>query len=116
MQSRALLAAVLGAALGAMLPARAQTGPALELFTRADKGACIACHQLPPGVGPASRATLGPALAGERMRALGKEGIRDAIEDPMRQNPDTVMPPYGRHRILDSKEIARLVEFLRGLP
>lgn len=89
---------------------------ALGLYTRADKGRCIACHQLPQGAGPATLADLGPRLEGARMRELGRERIRQAIEDPLRANPDTVMPPYGRHRILEAGEIARLVEFLHALP
>jgi sulfur-oxidizing protein SoxX len=105
--------------LAAALPllAAAQPRPdAAALFTRADKGRCIACHQLPDGAGPATRADLGPRLEGTRMRQLGREGIRQAIEDPMRANPDTVMPPYGRHRILDAAEIALLVDYLHALP
>ena len=50
------------------------------------------------------------------MRALGKAAVRESIVDPTRANPDTVMPPFGRHRILDAKEIDRLVEFLDALP
>ena len=89
---------------------------ALGLYTRSDKGRCIACHQLPQGVGPATRADLGPRLDGTRLRELGPQRLREVIEDPLRSNPDTVMPPYGRHRILDAAEIARLVEFLHALP
>ena len=87
-----------------------------ELFTRVDKGHCIACHQLPAGAGPATRSDLGPALAGERMRALGKAQVRAIISDPTRANPATVMPPYGRHRILDEREIGVLTDFLHALP
>ena len=103
-------------ACGLALPVSAQqpTGP--ELFARADKGHCMACHRLPQGVLPSSRADLGPQLEGARMRALGKAGIRAAIEDPMGANPNTVMPPFGRHRILEPAEIERLVEFLHALP
>jgi sulfur-oxidizing protein SoxA len=50
------------------------------------------------------------------MRALGKPGIREVIVDPMRANPSTVMPPFGRHRVLDNAEIERLVEYLYALP
>lgn len=89
---------------------------ALELYVQRDKGHCIACHQLPAGVGPATRSDLGPALDGTRMRALGKAALRQAIEDPTHANPGTVMPPYGRHRILTREEIDRLVEFLNALP
>ena len=115
MKSRALLLGAL--AFAAALPAGAERPlSALELFVQRDKGHCIACHQLPAGVGPASNADLGPKLEGSRMRALGKAAVREAIVDPTRANPDTVMPPFGRHRILDAKEIDRLVEFLDALP
>ena len=102
--------------LAPALAAAQAPADALDLYTRADKGSCIACHQLPQGVGPATRADLGPRLEGTRMRELGRDRIREVIVDPMRANPDTVMPPYGRHRILEAAEIARLTEFLHALP
>ena len=107
--------AVLALACGIATSSMAQpTAP--DSFVRADKGHCIACHQLPVGAGPQTRADLGPGLEGKRMRALGRAGIRQAIVDPTLANPDTVMPPFGRHRILDAAEIERLVEFLHALP
>ena len=102
--------------LAPALAAAQAPADALALYTRADKGRCIACHQLPQGVGPATRADLGPRLEGTRMRELGRDRIREVIVDPMRANPDTVMPPYGRHRILEAAEIDRLTEFLHALP
>ena len=96
--------------------AAAPATPALDLFVRADKGNCIACHQLPQGAGPATRADVGPRLEGTRMRTLGKDTLRRWIVDPMRANPDTVMPPFGRHRLLDDAEIGRIVDFLVVLP
>jgi sulfur-oxidizing protein SoxX len=98
-----------------VVPAAAQTR-APDAFVLPDKGHCIACHQVPEGAGPATRADLGPRLDGARMRTLGRARIREIIEDPTRANPDTVMPPYGRHRILDATEIQRLVEYLHALP
>lgn len=97
-------------------PAIAQPLQPPPAFTAADRGNCIACHQVPEGAGPRTRANLGPALDGARMRALGRAGIREIIEDPMRANPDTSMPPFGRHRILSRPEIDRLVEYLHALP
>lgn len=104
------------AAAALVLPCAAQPAGAPEAFVSPQKGHCIACHQVPEGAGPRTRADLGPALTGERMRALGRARIREIIEDPTRANPDTVMPPYGRHRILEPAEIQRLVEYLHGLP
>ena len=115
MRGATLFLPLLAAALAVPL-ARAQAPQAPAEFVRADKGHCIACHQVPAGSGPRSRADLGPALTGERMRALGREGLRAVIEDPTRANPETVMPPYGRHRILDAAEIRRIVDFLHALP
>ena len=110
-------ATVLGALALAALPAWPERPlSAVELFVERDKGYCISCHQLPPGAGPPSTSDLGPRLEGARMRALGKAGIRAAIVDPTAANADTLMPPFGRHRILDDAEIDRLVEFLNGLP
>ncbi|HET7729790.1 MAG TPA: sulfur oxidation c-type cytochrome SoxX [Usitatibacter sp.] len=99
----------------AALPVSAQRAVP-EAFVRADKGHCIACHQLPQGIGPATRADLGPALDGAAARAMGKAKLRALITDPMAANPDTVMPPFGRHRILEPAEIEQLVEFLHALP
>lgn len=102
-------------ALGAALQVVAQpTAP--DVFVRADKGHCIACHQLPEGTDAATRADLGPRLEGARMRSLGKAALRSLIADPMSTNPETVMPPFGRHRILKPAEIDQLVEFLHALP
>jgi sulfur-oxidizing protein SoxX len=106
----ALVACLPGAAAFAQAPA------ARELFVQRDKGHCIACHQLPEGAGPATRSDLGPKLEGERMRALGRARLRELIDNPMKANPETVMPPYGRHRLLEPAEIDRLVEFLHALP
>ncbi len=109
-------AAVLALACGIATSTEAQVVAGRDLFIRADKGHCIACHQLSGGAVPETRADLGPRLDGERMRALGKAAIRQAIVDPTRANPDTVMPPFGRHRLLDGAEIDRLVELLHALP
>lgn len=110
-----------GAALAALLllataAARAQSASGLELFTSPAKGYCIACHQVPQGAGPATRSDLGPRLEGTRMRELGRARLHALLADPMAANPDTVMPPFGRHRILSAAEIDRVVDYLDALP
>ena len=110
-----------GAALAALLVlamagARAQSPSGLELFTSPAKGHCIACHQVPGGAGPATRSDLGPRLEGKRMRELGKARLHALLADPTAANPDTVMPPFGRHHILSPAEIDRVVDYLDALP
>jgi sulfur-oxidizing protein SoxX len=114
MTLRLAVLAVMAAAIAS--PAVAQRSAAPEAFLRVDKGYCIACHQLPEGVWPQTRADLGPRLEGARMRELGRARLRALIQDPTRANPDTVMPPFGRHHILEADEIDRLVEYLHALP
>jgi sulfur-oxidizing protein SoxX len=87
-----------------------------EIFIRPDKGNCIACHQVPEGSGPAVRADVGPRLDAARLKGWDRARLREILDDPMRANPDTVMPPYGRHRLLDAGEIERVIDFLHALP
>jgi L-cysteine S-thiosulfotransferase len=108
---------ILAVALATLaLSAAAQSASAPPAFVQRDKGHCVACHQVPEGAGPTTRADLGPRLAGARMRELGRARLRELIEDPTRANPGTVMPPFGRHRILEAAEIDRIVEYLHALP
>jgi sulfur-oxidizing protein SoxX len=103
------------AVLAACAPA-AHADEGRDLFTRPDKGNCIACHQLPEGSGPAVRADVGPRLDGARLKGWDRARLRAVLDDPMQSNPDSVMPPYGRHRILEPREIEVLVGFLHALP
>lgn len=96
--------------------ASGQSAAGREIFTRPDKGNCIACHQVPEGSGPAVRADVGPRLDAARLKGWDRARLRGLLEDPMRANPDTVMPPYGRHRLLEAGEIERVIDFLHALP
>jgi sulfur-oxidizing protein SoxX len=109
----ALVAAL---AWAVVLPAAAQGPGGAELFARPDKGHCDACHQVPEGAGPPTRSDVGPRLEGQRMRELGRAALRQLLVDPMQSNPETIMPPYGRHRILEGAEIDRIVDYLHALP
>lgn len=113
MRNLGLLAAAAALAAGS---AWGQASEGRELFTRPDKGNCLACHQVPEGAGPAVRSTVGPRLDAQRLRGWDRERLRELLADPMRANPDTVMPPYGRHRILEAGEIDRLIDYLHALP
>ena len=104
------------AAVGLTAPALSQAPAGRELFVRADKGHCAACHRVGAADAGGTRPDVGPALQGARMRSLGKAALRALVADPTRANPDTLMPPFGRHRILDDREIDRVVDYLHALP
>jgi len=50
------------------------------------------------------------------MRELGSAALHELLRDPTRGNPDTLMPPFGKHRILEEREIDRITEYLLALP
>jgi L-cysteine S-thiosulfotransferase len=91
-------------------------GPALpDAFARPDKGNCLACHEL---AAPAGRpgGNVGPVLTGTRMRELGPARLRQLLDDPMRFNASTTMPPFGRHQILTGAEMDAITRVLPTLP
>jgi sulfur-oxidizing protein SoxX len=91
-------------------------GEGRALFLDPGKGNCIACHQVPDGAGPAVRSNVGPRLDAARLKGWSRSGLRELLQDPMRANPNTVMPPYGRHRLLDAREIDSVIDYLHALP
>ncbi|MBI4694084.1 MAG: sulfur oxidation c-type cytochrome SoxX [Gammaproteobacteria bacterium] len=88
----------------------AASGRAIALAP--DKGSCVSCHAL---AGADQAGDVGPGLADMRRRFPDPAVLRARIRDARDFNPDTLMPPYGRHRILKDEEIEALVQFLYTL-
>lgn len=76
------------------------------------KGNCLACHQIEGGdlVG-----NIAPPLVAMKSRFESKEEIRKQLYNPMVKNPDSAMPPFGKHEILTDKELDKVVEFVWSL-
>jgi L-cysteine S-thiosulfotransferase len=102
------------ATLFAQNPASPSPSDARRLVTAEDKGHCQACHQFPNDPQIRSRATIGPALAGMRSRFPDRQRLIAVIRDARAGNPETIMPPYGPHRILTESEIAMIADYLLG--
>lgn len=77
-----------------------------------DKGSCVSCHAI---AGAEQAGDVGPALAGMQHRFPDPAVLRARIRDARDFNPDTLLPPYGRHRLLKDEEIEALVQFLYTL-
>jgi len=75
------------------------------------KGNCMACHQI-AGV---SSGNIAPPLVAMKQRFPDKAKLRAQIADARTVNPDTVMPPFGPHKILSQDEIDKVVEFVLTL-
>jgi sulfur-oxidizing protein SoxX len=76
------------------------------------KGNCLACHMIAGGTSPG---TVAPPLVAMKQRYPDKAKLRAQIYDPEKNNPETVMPPFGKHKILTEKEIDVLVEYIWSL-
>jgi sulfur-oxidizing protein SoxX len=80
-------------------------------FDRA-KGNCLACHMIEGGELPGN---IGPPLVAMKARFPDKAKMRAQIWDSTRSNPNSIMPPFGRHEVLTESEIDKVVEFVHSL-
>ena len=76
------------------------------------KGNCLACHMIADGALPGN---IGPPLIAMKARFPDKAALREQIWDPTIANPNTIMPPFGKHRILTEKEVDLITEFVYTL-
>ena len=102
----ALLASLAAAPVHAQSAAEGQK----LAFDRA-KGNCLTCHVIKGGENPG---TIGPELSDMKSKYKRDELVA-IVFDETKRNPLTVMPPFGRNRILTEKEISAIVDFLQTL-
>ena len=76
------------------------------------KGNCLTCHDIKGGNLPGS---IGPALTNIKSKYPDRNELVAILVDATKRNPLTVMPPFGRNRILNDKEINAIVDFLQTL-
>jgi sulfur-oxidizing protein SoxX len=76
------------------------------------KGNCLACHAIDDGTMPGN---IGPPLISMKLRFPDKAKLRALIWDATAINPNTIMPPFGRHSIISEEEIDQIVEYLYTL-
>ena len=82
------------------------------------KGNCLACNEVavdPWPEGLAAGGNIALPLAAIKQRFPEKAKLRAQIWDATRTNPRSVMPPFGRHKILSEAEIDNIVEFLLAI-
>ena len=111
-KSAAILALLAGAAFA--VPAHAQSAAAdgKKLAFDRSKGNCLTCHVIKGGEYPG---TLGPELTDIKGKYPNRDELVAIVFDETKRNPLTVMPPFGRNRILTDKEINAIVDFLQTL-
>ena len=95
-------------------PACAQSAAAegQKLAFDRGKGNCLTCHEIKGGDLPG---TIGPALKDIKSKYPDRNDLVAILYDETKRNPQTVMPPFGRNRILTDQEINAIVDFLQTL-
>ena len=105
------LALTIGAALAEPVLAQSAAEGQKLAFDRG-KGNCLTCHVIKGGEYPGS---LGPELVDIKSKYPSRDELVAIVFDETKRNPLTVMPPFGRNRILTEKEINAVVDFLQTL-
>lgn len=110
----AVLVALALFAGAAAAPARAQSAVAngQKLAFERGKGNCLTCHVIKGGDLPG---TIGPELKDLKSKYPDRSELAAIIFDETKRNPQTMMPPFGRNRILTEQEISAIVDFLQTL-
>ncbi len=72
-------------------------------------GNCLACHMIPGGNLPGN---IGPPLLAMKARFPNKADLRAQIWDPTEKNPNTIMPPFGKHGILTEKQVDQVTNYI----
>jgi sulfur-oxidizing protein SoxX len=111
-----LPAFALALVIGAFASGTAQAQPAAaegqKLAFDRSKGNCLTCHAIKGGTLPGS---IGPELVDIKSKYPNRDDLVAIVTDETVRNPLTVMPPFGRNRILTPKEIDAVVDFLQTL-
>lgn len=110
------LATLLGAMLLTPLQASAADATAIEkgkAFSVDRKlGNCLACHAMDDGTLPGN---IGPPLIAMKARYPDKAKLRGQVWDATVANPESIMPPFGRYKVLTEAELDKVIEFIHSL-
>jgi sulfur-oxidizing protein SoxX len=104
-----LIAAVLA---GGQARAQSLAAEGKNLAFDRGKGNCLTCHQIEGGDLAGS---IAPPLKDIKSKYPDRKDLIAIVTDETQRNPLTVMPPFGRNRILTEHEINAIVDFLETL-
>ena len=108
----ALVAAIALALSAASAHAQSAAAEGKKLAFDRGKGNCLSCHDIRGGDLPG---TIAPTLTGLKSKYPDRRDLVAIVTDESKRNPLTVMPPFGRNRILTEQEINAIVDFLQTL-
>lgn len=83
-----------------------------KLVFHKKKGNCLACHAIKGGKLPGN---IGPPLINMKQRYPTEAFLRAQIEDATENNPNSIMPPFIKHKILTEAELDKIIAFIYSL-
>ena len=106
------LALLIGTASASAAHAQSAAAEGQKIAFDRSKGNCLTCHEIKGGDLPG---TIGPPLKDIKSKYPDRSELVAILTDETKRNPLTVMPPFGRNRILTEQEINAVVDFLQTL-
>ncbi|MDH5407434.1 MAG: sulfur oxidation c-type cytochrome SoxX [Gammaproteobacteria bacterium] len=106
------VAMVLGTMLTPVSAGAADAENGKKLAEDRKKGNCTSCHAYKGANMPGN---AGPPLVAMKARYPDKKKLRAQIADPTKANPNSFMPPFGKHNILSGKDIDDIAEWVHTL-
>ena len=79
------------------------------------KGNCLACHAIPGDPKAITNANIAPPLVNMKTRFAERDKLRAQIWDATQNNPNTSMPPFGKHQALSEQEIDKITDYIYSL-
>ena len=74
-------------------------------------GNCLACHSIAKEPNVAA-GNIGPPFVAMKQRFPDKAKLRAIIYDEQVNNPDTIMPPFGRNKVLTAEQIDAIADYI----
>ena len=116
MVSAACSIAVMTAALALAPLSTASAETALEkgkaLSFDRKLGNCLACHAMDDGK---LAGNIGPPLVSMKLRYPDKAKLRAQIWDATEKNGNSIMPPFGKHKMLSEEQIDLITDYVYTL-
>ncbi len=81
------------------------------LFENNNLGNCLACHSVVKHPELAA-GNIGPPFIAMKQRFPDPAKLRAIIYDEQANNPDTIMPPFGRNKVLTAEQIDALANYI----
>ena len=106
------LISCLGIATQAAAATDAEIAEGKKLAFNVKQGNCLACHQIEGGT---LAGNIGPPLVAMKARFPDFEKLKAQISDATALNPNTIMPPFGRHNILTDDQIDKIAKYVHTL-